>query len=213
MSVVTISRLKGSGGIEIGRQVAKKLGFHFVTKETIEEIFMDYGYVQFKEVYESAPSFWSRFDGMNNLMMNHLKKVIQAIAKYGDAVIIGRGSFSVFPHYSDVLNVQLWAPFDVRVQRIMKRESITDQNKAENIVKSNDHIRKTFVEAFFHDHPDMASAFNIVIDTSKIPFDKSVNWIVEAANLMKTKRVPNWESTGDLKVDSILMGEISKVLD
>jgi cytidylate kinase len=213
MSVVTISRLKGSGGIEIGRQVAKKLGFHFVTKETIEEIFMDYGYVQFKEVYESAPSFWSRFDGVNNLMMNHLKKVIQAIAKYGDAVIIGRGSFSVFPHYSDVLNVQLWAPFDVRVQRIMKRESITDQNKAENIVKSNDHIRKTFVEAFFHDHPDRASAFNIVIDTSKIPFDKSVNWIVEAANLMETKRVPNWEFTGDLKVDSILMGEISKVLD
>ena len=212
MSVVTISRLKGSGGIEIGRQVAKKLGFYFVKKETIEEMFSDYGFVKFGDVYESTPGFWSRFDDMNNLMMNHLKKIIQAIAKYGDAVIVGRGSFAVFPNYSDVLNVQLWAPFDVRVQRVMKREGITDQNNAENIVKSNDRIRKAFVEAYFHDHPDRASAFNIVIDNTKITFDKSVNWIVEAANLMKTKRVPNWEFTGDLKVDSVLMGEIRKVL-
>lgn len=63
MSVVTISRLTGSGGKEIGRKISEKMSYHFVTKNTIEEIFRDYGLIKFDKIYETVPGFWPRFDG------------------------------------------------------------------------------------------------------------------------------------------------------
>ena len=63
MSVITISRLISSGGKEIGRKISEKMSYHFVTKNTIEEIFRDHELIKFDKIYETVPGFWSRFDG------------------------------------------------------------------------------------------------------------------------------------------------------
>ncbi len=212
MSAITISRLKGSGGREIGKKVAEKLDYFFVDKRTIQKIFLEYGFQDFPEAYESIPGFWDRFDKRHNDIMNFLEQVTQAVAKYGDVVILGRGSFAMFPNYSDVLNVRLWAPFDIRVNRIMERDSIKDKKEAEDIIESSDNTRRAFIEPFLQRYGNRERAFDINIDTDKVPINPCVNFIVKAAEFIKDKQRINMDFTGNLDVDPRLMDAVGDVL-
>ena len=61
MAVITISRELGSGGAEIGQQVAKSLGYDYVDKRTIDGIFRQYGLTKFDDLYNSAPGILDLF--------------------------------------------------------------------------------------------------------------------------------------------------------
>ena len=99
MAVVTISRELGSEGAYIGRKTAEVLGYHFVDKFVIEDLLREYGMVQFIDVYESTPGFWTRFDKMSFELIEMLNKVILALALKGNMVIMSgidhRGSKKV----------------------------------------------------------------------------------------------------------------------
>ena len=62
MSVITISGEFGSEASKTARRVAQALDYHYVDRVIIEKILDEYGLVQFKDMYESMPSIWARFD-------------------------------------------------------------------------------------------------------------------------------------------------------
>ena len=76
MAVITISREVGSEGSYVGRSVAEALGYHLVDRNVIEEVFKQYGLVRFRDVYDSAPGFWARFDEMRAQTVKLLNQVI-----------------------------------------------------------------------------------------------------------------------------------------
>ena len=119
MCVITISRQIGSSGSEIGKKVAQKLGYHLVDKKTLEKIFIDYGFVNFAEIYETKQGFWERHDNMHLELSDFLQRVIMAVAHQGNVVILGRGSFSVLQGFDDVLNVRIKAPFEERINTLI----------------------------------------------------------------------------------------------
>ena len=43
-----------------------------------------------------------------------------AIAKAGNVVIVGRGSFVSLGRYADILDVMVYAPLDARIKAIME---------------------------------------------------------------------------------------------
>jgi cytidylate kinase len=212
MKVITISRLLSSGGQTIGRQVADELGYSFVTKKTIEKVMKQYGMVDFAKVYESSPGFLDRMDDFQEDMITMLRKILQAIGALGSAVIVGRGSFAVFPNYSDVLNVRLWAPLDVRVDRFMNDRNLTDRKKAKDMVENADRIRKGFVERWFHGYPDRSHVFDLVINTAKIAQENSVRLIVDTARNQKDLELREYNTLESLTVDKILLQTVEKVL-
>ncbi len=212
MKVITISRLINSGGRTIGRQVADELGYYFVTKDTIEKIMDQYGMVEFSQVYESAPGFLDRMDSFQEEVIDFLRKVMQALAVHGNVVILGRGSFAVFPDFSDVLNVRLWAPLEERVSRLMRKEEYPSRIAAMEEVLKQDKIRKTFVERWFHGHPDRNNAFDLVINTSKIPIESTVRMIVDTARIQKGLIIEDHKTLMNLKIDPILMKTVEDVL-
>jgi len=212
MKVITISRLLSSGGKTIGRQVADELGYYFVTKETIEKIMDQYGMVEFDDVYESAPGFLDRMDSFQEEMIDFLRKVIQAIAVHGNVVILGRGSFAVFPDFSDVLNVRLWAPVEERVSRFMRDENYSIRLNALEEVLRRDKIRKAFVERWFHGHPDRTNAFDLVLNTAKTPQESAVRMIVDTARIKKDLILENHRTLSSLEVDPILQKTVDEIL-
>ncbi len=212
MKVITISRLLNSGGRTIGSQVAEELGYHFITKETIEKIMDQYGMVEFNQVYESAPGFLDRMDSFQENMIDFLGRVIQAIGVHGNVVILGRGSFAVFPDYSDVLNVRLWAPLEERVRRHMKDKTLSSVSEARSEVMKMDKIRKTFVERWFHGHPDRSSAFDLVFNTAKTPQESIVRMIVDSARIKKDLLMEDHKTLNSLKIDPVLMETVESIL-
>ena len=212
MAVITISRELGSEGSYIANQVAQTLGYHLVDKQTIEKILSQYGFVHFGRDYESVPNFWERLDRVKGDMITMLNRAIQAMASYGDVVIMGRGSFAVLGDYTDVLNVRIQAPLAVRIRRIMAERQIKDMDAAEALIKESDKVRSAFIQTWYGVRWNQADAFDLVIDTNKVPRDVAVKWIIEAASL-KNVRMGIMPTTQKIHVDQMLAGVVSDVLN
>src|SRR5512136_2150796 len=141
MAVMTISRELGSEGAYIAKKVTQELGYHFVDKDVIERVLDQYGFVRFQKEYESGPGFWARFDGLRTRMVEFSNRVMQSVARHGNVVIVGRGSFAVLQDFADVLNVRIQAPLPIRVNRVMEQQGITEDDKARSVVEESDRLR------------------------------------------------------------------------
>ncbi len=212
MSVITISREFGSEGSYIAEKVAQGLGYHFADKKTMEDVLVQYGFVEFEREYEAAPGFWARFDVRTTQMVNMLNRVIQAVARHGNVVILGRGSFVILSGFADVLNVRIQAPLPVRRARVMKQQQLSEPAQAEAIIKEADRVRANFIESFYGVRWDAASAFDLVIDTGKVRPDLTIGWLVDAVKALPEKRTAEERTTDMIEVDAILGSAVSDVL-
>ncbi len=214
MAVMTISRELGSEGVYIAKKVAQELGYHYADKDLIERVLDQYGFVQFQKEYESGPGHWARFDGLRMRMVEFSHRVIQSLARYGNVVIVGRGSFAVLQDFADVLNVRIQAPLPIRVSRVMEKGGITEADKAEAAVKESDKLRAAFVESWYGVELDKARPFDLVIDTSKVSPDMAAAWLVEALNALKERPAGATQRTASTtRVDYLLDNVIAQSLE
>jgi cytidylate kinase len=212
MGVITISRQIGSEGTHIAKQVAEQLGLSFIDKQDIEKVMHEYGFSTFNEVYNSLPSFWERFDQHRNLTIDFLLQTMKAYAKVGNIVMLGRGGFGLFQGYTDILNVRLKAPFDVRMHRKQKEYGGTDE-QAKKALRQQELIRTSFVQSDLQYNQNDATLFDLVIDTSIVPPQTAVLWIVDAyQQLMKNPRIDATTTRSDLEVDEVLLKMVSDLL-
>jgi cytidylate kinase len=215
MSVITISREFGSEGDLIASQVAQTLDHHFVDQKLIGVLLGQYGYVEFDKQYETLPTFWERFDAQREKhrdeTVNMLNRVIQAVARHGNVVLLGRSGFEVLGGFADVLHVRLQAPFPVRVRRVMKQQNIPFE-QAEALVKKNDRVRVAFVEEFYRVPWSSIHAFDLVINTGKVSPDPATHMIVEAAGTFESSLEVDKPNIDSILVDRILAEAVSEVL-
>ena len=215
MSVITISREFGSGGDTSAHQVAQTLGYHFVDQKFIGVILGQYGYVEFDKEYATLPTFWERFDAQRetqrDVMVIMLNQVVQAVAHHGNVVILGRSGFEVLGKFADVFHVRLQAPFPVRVQRVMAQQNIPFE-QAEDLVKSNDKVRVSFVEEFYRVPWSSIHAFDLVINTGKVSSDLAATWIIDAVKNLEVNPEADNPIVASMEVDRILAEAVSDVL-
>jgi cytidylate kinase len=210
MAVITISREFGSEGNYIGTKVAESLGYQFVFKKEIGEIFKRYGMVNFEEVYQAKVNFWTRFDELRNEMMAFLSEIIRAVAHQGNVVIVGRCSYAILRGLQDVFHVRIQASLPIRVARIMQ-ENLTTPDQVEQLVKQEDQNRAKLLQLFYNMPWDTTSAFDLVLDTGKISPDLAVKWIVEAVKCLEESTTSTEPTTKTLEVTPLLSQIISEV--
>jgi cytidylate kinase len=216
MSVITVSGDYGSDGNVIAKQVAQTMGYHFVDLKFIGNILAQYGYVEFDKEYKSVPSFWERFDlergNQREVMVTMLNQVIQALALHGDVVILGRSGFEVLRGFTDVFNVRVQAPFSVRVERVMEQQKLT-LDEADQLVKSKDKVRLAFVEEFYKVPWGSIQAFDLIVNTDKIPADMAVTWVIDGVKTSIIGQKTDQPTTASITVDSILANAVADVLE
>jgi cytidylate kinase len=212
MAAVTISREFGSEGSAIAQQVAQALGYKFVDKNVIGQVLIQYGFVEFKHEYESVPGFWATFDSRRTEMVGMLDRVMQALARHGNVVILGRGSFAVLGGFADVLNIRLKAPFPLRVKRVMDRENIVSVDLAEARVEENDKIRTAFIERFYTVPWDTTRAFDMVLDTGKVSPVLASAWLVDIVKAMSQTKTGDERTTRVLSIDPVLAAVVAETL-
>ncbi|MDX9865476.1 MAG: cytidylate kinase-like family protein [Anaerolineaceae bacterium] len=216
MPTITISRELGSQGRQIAENTAQALGYHFMDKRAIGEVMKEYGLVEFHDEYEIAPSFWDIFDAHRMErradMINMLNKVILALAQHGNMVILGRAGFAVLRDYADVLNVRIQAQQEQRIAFVMADENITGLEQAKTYIRDNDQNRTSFIESFYGVKWDQASAFDLVINTSKISPEMVTNFLIAAARKLEKKQKPSVRVAASIPVDPVVYSSICKAL-
>jgi cytidylate kinase len=212
MPAITISREIGSKGDLIAEQAAKRLGYQLVDKNTIEKVFCQYGFVDFKEVYNES-GLWARFDPHRSEMISLLNRITEAMVYHGNVVLLGRGGFALLKSYVDVLNVRIQAPFSLRVKRMMEQQAFDTRVKAEEFVRDSDRMRRDFVESIYGKQWDSVAAFDLVIDTKKISPEMAVDWLEAAANKISHLRAGEAPTTRAMEFDPVLLNAIAGILD
>lgn len=215
MAVITISREYGSGGDNIAKNVAETLGYHYVDKEFIGALLSQYGLVEFDREYDHLPGFWEKFNAYKEQRREQtvgmLNRVLQAVARHGNVVILGRSGFVVLASFANVMHVRIQAPFSVRVERVMAHHKFTFE-RAEALVKERDRVRSAFVEEFYQVPWEAMLAFDLVINTSKISPTLATIWITDAAKAFKSRSETRKPLTGSIEVDPVLEGAVSDQL-
>ena len=213
MKTISISRLIGSEAAEVARRVAEASGYTLVNKPVLEGIFRQYGLEKFGDLYTSPPNIWDLANARNLEIVSMLNETMEALAHRGDMLILGRGGYAALSKYADVFSVRLQAPFSVRVERVMARESLDNRLRAEQRVKADDTAREKFVSRFYNQAWDNSSNFDLVVDTSTISIEMATNWIIEGARALSQKEFGADAVTAQrAKVDPSLLDAINIAL-
>jgi cytidylate kinase len=213
MKTIAISRLIGSNAGKVAQRVTEILGYSLVNKGVLEGIFRQYGLTKFGQLYTSPPNFWDLANSKNLQIVTSLNETMEALAHRGDTVILGRGGYAALEKYADVLNVRLQAPFEVRVDRVMARENLPHRWRTEQRIKEDDKARQQFISKFYNEKWDLASHFDLVIDTNAISVEMAADWIVEAARALSQKQYGADVTVAErAKVDPTLLDAIDIAL-
>ena len=182
MAILAISREYGSGGREIGRQVAMQLSYEFVDKE---RLFQDldrkgkrWGNVA-RELDEVSPNLWERHDWQYHGYIAQLESLIFDYATTDKVVIVGRGAFLVLRHVPYCLTVRVVAPLEKRLERVMVKESLARQ-AAEELITRIDHDRAGYISANYQKNWDDQNSYDLVLNTGSLTYDQVVDILVEA---------------------------------
>jgi cytidylate kinase len=126
MAVITISRHPGSLGDTIARALAERLRYRIVERAELIRVAeriggTDVAWDRAPELRERSPSFWERLNEERRRYASVLRRAITQLAEDDDVVIVGLGGGQLLKGLSNVLRLQIIAPMDVRLERVMER--------------------------------------------------------------------------------------------
>src|SRR5947209_141955 len=196
MSAVTISREYGSGGGEIAARLAKRLGWQLIDHEIVERVASEMG-----TSVQEAEARDERTEGVLERALNSMlflnpaflgaappvaflsneatyretvNRIVKAAAARGHVVIVGRGSQMLLAQRRDVLHVRIIAALEQRIAYVMQREGV-DQAAAQERIEMKDHDRARYFETEYHRKPDEAHLYDIVLNTSVLDLESTVD--------------------------------------
>ena len=198
MNIVTISRLVGSFGEEIGRRVAEKMGLQFVGRTGLHELAMscDPEYKDACTMYETehGPGFFERlfFDAPAH------KSLFEALtfeqASRGNVVIVGRGAQVVLHDLPGVFCVGVMASRKVRIERLKKKLSVSWED-AEYYLDKYDNDRIKLTKLVFGTDPTDMLLYNLLINTDHYTAENAAEVVAHA--ISKVERVPDTEEMSE----------------
>ena len=154
--IITITRLYGSGGREIGRRLAEAYGIPFYDNEIISRAAKETGFAEaaFERAEDKATNsllysiamgmnvFSNQDAGMTALSLDDRiflaqSNVIRKVAEEGLCVIVGRCADYILKDRSDVVNLFISASVDFRIHRSIQIDMLPESRAAEIVLKKD----------------------------------------------------------------------------
>ena len=154
-NVIAIGRQFGSGGHDIGKALAEKLGYDFYDAEIIQMTAGTTGYTpEFIKKNEEIMTNSLLYDLVNQMYLNTDRQdeapkdkifeaecqVVRNLAKKGNCVIVGRCADYVLRNSGNCLKVFFSAPLVSRIRRVAQRQNISE-GEAKATVQKNEKLR------------------------------------------------------------------------
>ena len=154
-NVIAIGRQFGSGGHDIGKILAEKLGYDFYDAEIIQMTAGIIGYTpEFVKKNEEIMTNSLLYDLVNQMYLNTDRQdeapkdkifeaecqVVRNLAKKGNCVIVGRCADYVLRNSGNCLKVFFSASLVSRIRRVAQRQNISE-GEAKATVQKNEKLR------------------------------------------------------------------------
>lgn len=192
-SVITISREFGSGGKEIGKKLAERLGIPFYDKELLEEASKQSGiceelFHKHDETYTSSllyslvtGAYPISADGKfyPDMPLNHKIFLAQfdamkSIAQKGPCVIIGRCADYILKNDFRTISFFIYADMEEKKKRISERYDL-GKEKIEDFIRKTDKRRASYYNYYADKKWGVATHYNLCVSSSQLGIDKTVD--------------------------------------
>lgn len=201
--IITISREFGSGGNEVGKRLADKLGYAYYDSEIINLLVKETGMseeyianISERGIYPMPFHFGQTFSTNLSIQKSQTdilvkqNKILKQIADKGNAVIVGRGANIILKEYNP-LNIFVYANIDSKLNRCREKgpkdENLTDKELI-NKIKGVDKNRKAFYNLISNIEWGNKENYDLCINTSNINIKKIVISLVEYVNACKEEK-------------------------
>lgn len=203
MAVLVISRQFGAGGWTLGKGVADRLHYQFVSAGVINQMAKEANVspewvksiekhggdwlVRFTSKIIVNSSFIERHIGDTrsdfdeNRYLEFLEKIIKKVAEEDNVVILGRASQLILQDNPDVIKVLLVADMEDRIKFIEKIWKV-NRREAEKSIQTREKRRDALLSHFDHRHPNTLGLYHLIINTSKmsmIETEDLIVWLVQ----------------------------------
>ena len=193
--IITINREYGSGGYDIGKKLAERIGYEFYDKKIIkhvaEETGFDPKYVEANIEHTPASGFQvllfqqrkdTFMDGMSTreFLLSKQREVIRRFAEEGPSVFIGRCADYALRNRTDVFNVFITAPAEFRLNRIATEASygVSDRTPEERLKDKDKRRAENYRDRTGKIWGDCRN-YHLCLDSSVFGIDRCVEIIEE----------------------------------
>ncbi len=203
--VITIGRQFGAGGRELGKELARILGYEYYDKELLTQAAVSAGLNPelFERADEKAPSFISGLFSFNHGSSTYSiyagstpisdesiygaqADLIRHLAETRDCIIVGRTADYVLRNHPDVLSVFVHSPIEKRVERIIKRRSDTESKltpaQATSMARKIDRLRANYYNFYTDLTWGEAATYHMTFDSSRMPIPTIAQVIAKVVN-------------------------------
>ena len=204
--VITINREVGTGGRTIGRKLAEKLCVKYCDKAIVDGLTQKFGLniQRIEEIKAQKKSWWNDINNYYNTLVNSTsqpmeaevkldnasmfeteKHILQEIATQTSCVIAGRTGFMIFREWPNHLNIFIQASMEHRVQRVMRRQNVSEK-EAREIIAKLDASRETYIKKYEDTSRYDTRNYQLVISMDDLSEDDAVDVIM--ANIDRTSK-------------------------
>lgn len=202
-TVITIGRQYGSGGRQIGQELAQLYGIKCYDKELLEHAANDSGIC--KELFENHDekptnsflyslvmdtySFGYSSAAFTDMPMNHKIflaqfDTIKKLAAEGPCVMVGRCADYALADMKNAISIFIHCDLDKRIQRISERHDKT-ANAAKDMILKTDKSRSSYYNYYTNKKWGEATSYHLCIDSGKFGIEGSVKAIAEAVKIFE----------------------------
>ena len=203
-SIITIGREYGSGGRQIGQEIAKYFGIKCYDKELLEHAANDSGIC--KELFENHDerptnsflyslvmdtySFGYSSSGFSDMPMNHKIflaqfDAIKKIADEGPCILVGRCADYALESYPNVVSVFIHADLDARIRRIARLYNLTDAKAKDTIVKA-DKKRASYYNYYTNKKWSDSASYELCLNSSELGIEGTAKAIEQYVQLKES---------------------------
>ena len=203
-SVVCLSHATGSGGEEIGKQVAERLGYLYVDEEIVARAAAEGG-LEPRDIADEerrrslvkrvldvlaegggdawtlGAGFAASMDGLRPADVRALirETVVQTAARGNVVIVAHAASFAVEPGPAS-LRVLITASPKTRAQRVAATDGVDDA-QATKAVKDSDSGRRDYLKRFYDVDQESPTDYDIVINTDVVSSEQAADLIGQLA--------------------------------
>lgn len=185
--LITISRTYGSGGHEIGKELADRLGIGFLDRSILDKMGQELGMdpEKFRPFDEKVRNLLlSRtVRGLNERHTNSPEEILaKAQSKYileqaeagKSFVLIGRAGSQILKDYPGLVRFFITGDAEHRIRRIMQVRNMS-RPEARNAIRRHDRTRKAYHNAYSSRKWGDPNGYEMMFSSSPLGIDGSVD--------------------------------------
>lgn len=197
--IITIGRQYGSGGREIGRKLALRLGIPFYDRELIsraakksgfsEDLFDQLDKRATNSLLYSLTMFGST--GLNGMSLTDQlflaqANIIREVADSGPAVLVGRCADHVLREYENRFDFFITGSLDDRLQRIQTHDDYELSGKSPRAaLEKMDKQRATYYNYYTGKVWGKSDHYDLCINAGRLGIEESIEVILAYVNALK----------------------------